>query len=168
MKKLIPLLFILLACQNKPKCTTFCGLQLLEPSEWTCDEFNDAMHVAIKELTYEWDGGVRDYRFADVCYRIQGYQITVRPVSYWINPDDGFETTGTTSCWNAEIELTNQAPLKGSFAHELAHAIQNCEPKSIPCKTNQLKDGGTFDMMHNCWVEDGIFSAIDRYQNQDD
>lgn len=82
-------------------------------------------------------------------YLLAGYKIWVRPEYSWID-DFGRGVGGYTLCPIKEIHigLENQV-----FAHEIAHALQNCNPP-LP-----IDEG--LDRDHADWTRDRIFQMID-------
>lgn len=153
--KYLPLI-LLLGCATWPrgflfqdtkypvKCTTVCGLELLEPAPWSCGDFQA---LEIRALT-AFHTVTHDIRFLRSCERLKKWDVMVSPGKNVTNAQ-GVEVGGDTSCGQRRIFVGNPLPEKGRLAHELAHAIQECQP---------VDDGRDYFDQHYRW--EPIYAAL--------
>lgn len=82
--------------------------------------------------------------------RLNGYQVWLRPLDHWPDPYGRYEAiSGYTSCPSKQMHIGTD---KYVFAHEIAHALQNCNAL-LPSE-----DGADDD--HANWFRDGIIEII--------
>lgn len=145
MRKFLTLL-LLSSCTHS-LCVTKCGLtaQTLPPG-WSCPDMQDQESRAYKAFKATKD------RRLDVCNLTRFHVQWVDARSWW-----SFDkmVSGITYCENGSIVIGNQAPGDSALVHELAHALQNCEP--LP--PQNAKEG-----YHANWKRDRIFEAIEAAQ----
>ncbi len=120
-----------------PACVSACGLRLMAPAPWSCSEFQDAEDHALEAFQ-----AVTDPRFAHACTRISAYSVRVTAGATF--PDaTGRQLDGLTYCEHGAIYVGNVPPRRGALAHELAHAVQSCDPPD-----------------HRGWDTNGITDAL--------
>ena len=118
-----------------------------ELARWSCAEFKESEDFAVEQLTK-----VSDSRFINSCARLNSWKVFVQPVETW-RDEYWRDVGGLTYCVSKTIYVGSQRPLNGSLCHEMAHAIQECQPNfDASCEE---------DDYHKCWKRDGIFKAID-------
>lgn len=144
-------------------CTTTYGLQIIGPVPpmdskyvgtrgWECDDVDRVeteIVLAFRDMVTE------DNRFfGETWTGWEGYRVRVRPTIEWMDPQLHQDETlyGETWCDSHYIEVNDAPPQAGTLAHELAHAIQNCDPKGPKDKK---------DPYHSNWNSEGIYNAID-------
>lgn len=159
MKALLAVL-LLAGCGPGPVCKTRCGLEFRGmtdsspvPYGWECDAFQRAEDVTLEAFGAQV---VNDERFrpAAACGAVSQFRVFLHPEEFWFSPEHGVDIGGVTYCHAVPPGLVvgmSNTPQGGALAHELAHAIQGCDPRfSDPT-----------DPMHAGWYENGIVSAID-------
>ncbi len=163
MTRLLPLLLLLTSCASWPRgflfidtkypveFTTGCGLQVLGsldgnpplPAEWT-----PAAVRAVEARALTAFRTTPDVRFADGCTRLRGWDVMVVDSKNLFDMG-GSLAGGDTDCHAHRIFVGNSAPDLGRLAHELGHAIQNCQP---------VDDGKTYLDVHYLW--EPIYAAL--------
>lgn len=144
--------------QTGPLCTSPCGVRLYGPIPepqpenqgmpgWTCPELARAERISIDAFDQE----VSDPRFANACAALRGWALQVEPTSIWKSPEhvtldnpNGL-IAGVTYCAGGAMRVGNNPPLLSALPHEMAHAIQRCDPNG-----------------HAGWSDNGIYAAIAR------
>lgn len=131
---------------------TSCGVSAMTPlpSAWTLAAVQDVETRALRAL-----GSLSDSRFWSGCTRLRGWQVVVIDAATWESPEHRTPTnplgviSGYTHCPSESIFVGNVAPVAGVLAHELAHAIQGCEP---------VDDGRNYLDSHYLW--EPIYAAL--------
>lgn len=118
---------LMLACgaDRSIHCRTTCGLQVLESPQAPafCARLQAAEDRIVSKLTQLV---TVDARFADPCKAVRGWRVQVAGVESW---DGGTQAvSGQTFCPDLLMVVNNEAPLEGSLAHEIVHAVQRCAP----------------------------------------
>ena len=168
-------------------CETACGMYLAAPPPtqdvydggsldestallpwWTCDNLNAIEAQSLQALN---DNAARyDDRFEPhtACRALEGVSVTVRRERHWWDGSDaGYVgndawVVGLTSCRSGtpRIQVANREPANGVLTHEMAHAIQSCEPKGPKPLVGQDPDyAGDSDPDHLNWTRYGIYAA---------
>jgi hypothetical protein len=122
-------------------------------TQWTQEEFQEAEDAALRHFPEVTD----DDRFKDTCRLVSGYRVVIRPERVWINLD-GLKVSGETPCAIKTMYVNATIWWASSFVHEMAHAVQNCEPR----KPWSVLDRTSSEFYHQHWDEDGINRAIER------
>lgn len=134
------------------RCVSKCGVQLVN-STWSCDEFQ-----AIEDRV------VNEYRKRSLdsrthsCEKLKDWTVWQddKRTFYWIG-DGKREVRGETVCEMKIMHINYESPHRSSYAHEMGHALQNCEPR-IECLLDAPIPAST-DLSHACWEHDGINDA---------
>ncbi len=130
---------------------TNCGLKVFGPragepalpESWTPDAVNYLEARALKAFER-----LADPRFATSCTRLKGWTVLVVDAKNF-NDRSGTLVGGDTDCGMGRIFIGNSAPEVGRLAHELAHAVQACDP---------IGDGKIYLDVHLGW--EPIFAAL--------
>lgn len=151
--------FLFMDSQPGVAFRTSCGLQVLNhfpydkpealPEEWNLGEVQALEDRAI--AAYETLGGsVLDRRFdvGNPCAVLYGWTVYVVNSKNFPNTS-GQPIGGETSCSMGRIFIGNSPPVVGRLAHELGHAIQNCDPGG---------DGKVYFDQHYKW--EPIYAAL--------
>lgn len=130
-------------------CETDQGLLIMRPVPvgW-CDEVQgveDRIHEAFRTL------GDFDPRFKSSIERTRGYKVFVSAEAIWDTPTG--PAIGQTFCDTRTIRLNNNRPASNTLGHELAHAVQGCEPTQ-PWDLS----GGVQTYYHSNWAP--IYAAL--------
>lgn len=150
-------LALLLACgcaQTPPiDCVTRCGLRLAgdvphidDGAQWTCAELQRTEDAVLAAFDHQ----VSDDRFRNACERISGWVVVVRPTVF-VDSTVG----GRAHCASGVLEVGALSPLNSTLPHELAHAVQSCQPLA-PVESS--------DPDHSNWQRDGIASALEEVE----
>lgn len=149
-------LLLLLCCASGPRqptCNSHCWMWLWGapddsslPAGWTCESFIDAEDRAVRALAKS-----SDKRLKSTCSAVYGWALYVAKAPEWTD-SLGRQVAGQTDCEHHAIQVSNEKPLDGAIAHEMAHAGQNCKPY-LPV------DFGA-DADHANWYRAGIFSLL--------
>lgn len=142
---------LLCACGSVPvtefpervECETDNGLLVLAPlpETWDCRSAQRVEDQTFKVFSHL---GTADARFNYSMARTHGWRVVVHKEMYWAA--DGAVVSGQTDCPNRIIHVNGTTPNNSSFGHELAHAVQMCEP-ARPWKL----DGDVQDFYHSNW-----------------
>jgi hypothetical protein len=138
---------------GKPKCVSECGMILLEPttSSWTCKAFQDTETRALAMFKAH----SKDARLWQCGNKLNGYYVVEKDVQDWFDHGNGVPVVGLTNCDERTITVAWMAPEYGALTHEMAHALQGCQP--LP-----PFDDTDFDhWAHSNWLRDGIYEAIE-------
>ena len=114
--------------------TPLCGLRVLkrfpeEPPlepEWNQARVEDLVIRACTAFRNNAQLLEMDPRFNEPCSRLQGWQVYV-VASKDIQTEYGTLAGGEAKCETNRIFVGNSPPEVGRLAHELAHAIQDCD-----------------------------------------
>jgi len=111
-------------------CTTRAGLQVLKPvpDSWDCPAVQAAENSILRAFSTLSSA---DGRFAEAPERLKGWQVHVVPAKAWTS-EVGVRVAGETYCPTFTVCINNDRPPDGSLGHELAHAVQYCEPVMYP------------------------------------
>lgn len=101
-----------------------------------CAEFQEVEDRALKAFR---DVVKTDARFTKVDFT--GWKVRINDVADW-RDESGLLVIGQTYCGASTIDLSFARPAKTAYAHELAHAIQHCEP---------LQPWNFADFYHSNW-----------------
>lgn len=142
-------------------CSTTCGVNYygmydgveLPAERWSCDNFK---HIANNAMLSFHLSPITDIRFATACDRVNGYDVFIMDTPSWWSQANNHNVAGLTYCEEHRIQIGNADPAwDGSLSHELAHAVQDCNP--LVNDTN--------DPQHAGWADEGISAAIDAAQH---
>lgn len=144
------------AVEERATCQTTCGMFFVGPfptpdrytldaPEWSCGALQAVESGIIARFPAANDG-----RFRAVCPLLYGWVVRMNPKRSWIDPNWG-EVDGLTDCRLGETVIGNKAPDRSALPHEMAHAVQNCQP-------NACAHPGVDDQ-HWCWSENGVYLA---------
>lgn len=129
-------------CTNKDNITIYKEhIALIE-----CNEFIKVSNK-IKEV-YTIEHITCDKRFTSYS-NLSGYTVTQHDVPDWFSKEHGYQVDGLTHCDMRMIEIGNQSLSQGALAHEIAHAIQECD-----------------DPEHSRWEVCGINNAIEKIKQE--
>lgn len=146
--RLLALTFLALSCA--PPCVAASGLRLVHHdgplAGWSCDAFRHASDKAIAGYKT-----VADQRF--YAPSLKSWKLVTFNVAFGYLPGTTTKAAGITDCYGREIHVNNQKPLVGPMAHEMAHAIQNCDPLV-------MKETQDADQYHAGWYSRGIWQAL--------
>jgi hypothetical protein len=109
----------------------------------------------VEDRTVEAFKAVRDdRRFQETCARVARYSLYVTEGPSFTLPEYSEQLAGVTHCqmWNPHIVVGNRNPPASALAHEIAHAVQDCDPRA---------DADSRWPRHEGWTERGIFAAIE-------
>lgn len=120
------------------------------PNNWTCERLIKEESRALSLFARHVTGDGRFHQSHD----FQGWELIVEPTDPFIDAW-GRRVSGYTACWQARIVVGGNVQ-GSSFAHELAHAIQNCSPNDTP--------GVDEDTDHAGWKAQGIQRAVDDWE----
>lgn len=137
-------------------CVTDNGIVILDPvPPGYCDEIQ-----GVEDRVFEAFRSVVPYdaRFGSSKARVKGWAVVVVDALVWSNAGGG-NVLGQTDCDNRVIYVNNNRPATSPFGHELAHAIQNCQPTE-PWVLN----GNAQDYYHSNWVP--IYTALEKAKLQ--
>ncbi len=126
------------------------GIYLSEANSvyWDYPRLNDAIKITLQVFRNRVFGDAR-FKKPDV----SGYTLQIIPGEYFISPD-GRKVVGLTYC-DLKTMLVSDGPFReSSFSHELAHAIQDCNP----IHTKEYNDFA--DLEHENWNAVGIYKAL--------
>lgn len=144
------MVFLLSACVA-PLCVTRCGLTVNElPKDWSCDDVQGREEAALWAFK-----ATKDPRLT-TCNLTRFHLMTVDAGSWW---SFGKMVAGLTYCDNGAIVIGNRPPFESALPHELAHALQNCEP---------LPPYNDTEGFHSNWERDGIYYAIEKSKTYGD
>lgn len=138
-------------CAASSNCKTKCGLSAATlPSSWDCEALQGQENAAL----WAYKQTSKDPRLK-VCGNLQGFHIEARNEHSWpqgYKPDGGVQkVNGLTYCNSGTVIIGNDKPIDSSLVHELAHVMQNCNPRP-PFDES--------DYYHSNWDEDGIWDGI--------
>ena len=107
-------------------CTTNAGIKITggESQKGWCDTVQD-----VEDRTLE--AFKRMVTYADDRFfapDLSAWSVQIYNSRSWLTPN-GTSVAGLTDCYNKLMFVGSDPPAWGSFGHEMAHAIQNCEPK---------------------------------------
>ena len=132
---------------NPPSCITQCGVLVFNALH-PCDEYQFAEDVTLREFQFVTDARLH------TC-TLKGWHVEVQP-SENFKGVYGAEVSGQTLCEADTMYVNNRLPNQSSLSHELAHALQACEPKGTIDPT---------DRYHSGWITQGIYDAISRIRS---
>jgi hypothetical protein len=169
-------------------CQTACGMRLvsvaaqdvydggqsddianyLEPW-YTCENFQaveDLSIAALNKYAAPFDPRFKSYA---ACHALDGVEVTVLPVKRWYDGTDaGYAgnnkwVVGITYCEGGSptIDLAAYTPAMGFMTHEMAHAIQRCNPLGpVPTVGTDPSYDADSEPTHLNWGRYRINSAI--------
>lgn len=155
---------VLLSCvvARPPQvCMAECGIELLGlpdgglPETWTCKGFQEHTSHVLATFNHHVTGADRRFGHQLACSAVRGWWVRINPAPSWPDQYGRYAgVSGLSYCMLREMEVGNKPITQSSYAHELAHAIQNCTPNLQPA-CPRLVDG------HECWEQDGVERAIE-------
>lgn len=143
------LLFALLSCASScrvgtpPDCVTHCGIDIFQ-AKYRCEEYQFAEDETLREFLFTNDKRLHTCAVND--WRVE-VQPTINFQSY------GEQVSGRTVCESKVMYVNSHLPNRSSWSHEMAHAMQNCDP---------LRPLDSSDYYHSNWADGGIYAAISR------
>lgn len=143
--------------KNEVRCVTAEGTLFITESPenfmpYDCGDINKVESFALAEFK-----NVRDPRFDTplVKKRMNGVTVVVKPVNSWFS--FGEEVSGLTACLESKIYINTDIDLQfSSYTHEMAHWIQNCEPR------RPLEGETLYEHQHSNWKDEGIYDVVDK------
>lgn len=141
-----------LSCGGIPPCYTTGGMVVLGDSKGeTPEHWRDCVSIQFAEDTM-----IRELPQYNP-KNLAGYSI------YLTDPlplPDGTKIVGQTICSRKIIRvLREHLVLESALAHEIGHALQNCQPK-LPLDPEWTDEWWAED--HADWYREGVFKAIDK------
>lgn len=131
----------------------------------SCDVLQHAEDVVLD--AYDKNLCNEDPRFCRkaACSALFGWQLTTGEEV--VGTEDGSQFyVGYSQCRSKVMFLcANQDWRHGSFPHELAHVVQNCEPSSEWTETEREADLGPG---HAGWTEHNVYGTIDNIRKGKD
>lgn len=127
---------------------------------WDLDKFNKAEAKA-----FELFNDVKDDRLHNGCNKVSGLNIWVTGRRVWLS-SKGKTVAGETRCGIIAagefpmLIVNSSTPHASSYAHELAHYLQDCKPRG-PLDMERSED-----VDHAGWNADGIYDALGWYWTQ--
>lgn len=122
------LVLLLTGCgaMHRPACVTNAGMFVSEPAPaGFCERLQEAESRVLIAFR---DVAPFDPRFATADDRLSDWEIQIVPFSSWYQTGSGIRISGETLCPEHIMRVNKAMPLDGSLPHEMAHAIQNCQP----------------------------------------
>lgn len=130
---------------------------------WTIDSVNAAEAKTVELFNAP---EMKDKRLNNACGKIKGLTLIISKKSIWNY--NGTPVAGNTQCGRVEpgfaefpwILVGTSKPSQTSFAHEMAHFLQDC----TPIGKQNLERGES--VIHAGWHEYGIYDALGWYTSQ--
>ncbi len=152
----LPLLCVICACGQTEQpfvCRTRCGVELvnvpIDAPGWTCNNLQIQEDEMLEEYTR-----IDDIRFQSACSLMHGWRVHLGDGPLITDPALSGPLTGVTHCELQESTVGNSPPWESSYPHEMAHAVQNCQPNKC-AYTNE-------DDSHWCWDTNLVLDTLAR------
>ncbi len=108
-------------------CRSACGLLVEYPvSQQWCTSLQTAEDRTLKAFVRI---ALTDARFGGACSALQDYTVEVLETPSFVRAWDRYHISGQTSCDIRRIVVGSDLPARGALPHELAHAVQRCQPQ---------------------------------------
>lgn len=163
MKPLILVVLAFVACGpplDQPLFVSNCGMQYMGsfpaggPAQFDKTKLDKAEFIVMDSF-YRDD--LLGMNYEEMCHAVDGFALYTATVPYWV-VRNGQTVMGETICQYAAVEIDPSEFGLNSYAHELAHVLQRCDPPAV------IDEG--LEKTHSDWYRDGIYAAIDHAQER--